>query len=152
MGMGTRCRALLGGHLIMDWPIQMTRGIPFLTARPSEGSGAHGPNWTGGIAKRCPGGQVSPGQVRAASSGRGLVADDLCASGFNKASLCASPLAGLGPLHTRAESHDHEIVRAQKKSVQRSSQHTPKSCSVVTGPQVLWEVVCDRALNQILFQ
>ena len=32
----------------------------------------------------------------------------------------------LGPLHTRAKSRDHEIVRAQKKSVQRLSQDTSK--------------------------
>ena len=32
----------------------------------------------------------------------------------------------LGPLHTRATSHDHGIVRAQKKVVQRPSQHTSK--------------------------
>jgi hypothetical protein len=31
-----------------------------------------------------------------------------------------------GPLHTRAKGRHHEIVRAQKKSVQRPSQHTSK--------------------------
>ena len=30
------------------------------------------------------------------------------------------------PLHTQAKSHDYEIVRAQKKSVQRPSQDTYK--------------------------
>jgi hypothetical protein len=30
------------------------------------------------------------------------------------------------PLHTRAKSYDHEIVREQKKSVQRPSQDTSK--------------------------
>ena len=34
-----------------------------------------------------------------------------------------------GPLHTRAKSRDHKIVRAQKKSVQRPSQHTSKIMS-----------------------
>ena len=32
----------------------------------------------------------------------------------------------LGPLHTRAKSRDHEIVRSQKRRVQRPSQHTSK--------------------------
>ena len=43
----------------------------------------------------------------------------------------------LGPLHARANSHDHEIVRAQKK-VSKGRPKTPlKSCSLVTDPQVL---------------
>ena len=42
----------------------------------------------------------------------------------------------LGPLHTRAKSRDHEIVRAQKK-VFKGRPNTPsKSCGVVTDPQV----------------
>ena len=39
-----------------------------------------------------------------------------------------------------------------KRNVQRPSQHTPKSCRVVMVPQVQCEVICDRALNQMLFQ
>ena len=42
----------------------------------------------------------------------------------------------LGPLHTQAKSHDHEIVRAQKKVFKCRSMTPPKSCSVVTDPQV----------------
>jgi hypothetical protein len=43
-----------------------------------------------------------------------------------------------GPLHTRAKSRDHEIVRAQKKvSKGRPAKSLPpKSCSVVTESQV----------------
>ena len=60
--------------------------------------------------------------------------------------FCKRHLGIKGPLHTQAKSRDHEIVRAQKKSVQRPSQHTlqnhvvwsrtTKSCtgkSYVTG-------------------
>ena len=38
----------------------------------------------------------------------------------------------LGPLHTRAKSRDHEIVRGQKKVAQGRSKAPPNSCSVVT--------------------
>ena len=41
-----------------------------------------------------------------------------------------------GPLHTRAKSHDHEIVRAQKKVSKGRPNTPPKSCSVVMDPQV----------------
>ena len=45
------------------------------------------------------------------------------------------------------------IVRAQKKvSKDHSPNIPPKSCSVVTNPQVWCEGICDWALNQILFQ
>ena len=41
---------------------------------------------------------------------------------------------GLGPLHTRAKSRSHEIVRDQKK-VSKGCPKTPlKSCSMVTNP------------------
>ena len=41
-----------------------------------------------------------------------------------------------GPLHTRAKSRIHEIVRAQKK-VPKGRPNTPlKSCTVVTDPPV----------------
>ena len=42
----------------------------------------------------------------------------------------------LGPLHTRAKSRDHEIVRAQKKVSKARPTTPPTSCSVVTNPQV----------------
>ena len=58
----------------------------------------------------------------------------------------------LGPLHTRAKSHDHEIVRAQKKVSKGRPNTPPKSCSVVTDPQVHCEAVCNRVLNQMLLQ
>jgi hypothetical protein len=38
----------------------------------------------------------------------------------------------LGPLHTRAKSCDHEIVRAPKKVSKGRPNTPPKSCSVVT--------------------
>ena len=57
----------------------------------------------------------------------------------------------LGPLHTRAKSRDHEIVRAQQEVSTGRPNTPPRSCSVVTGPQVYCEVVCGRALNQTLF-
>jgi hypothetical protein len=42
----------------------------------------------------------------------------------------------LGPFHKLAKSRDHEIVKARKK-VSKGRPHTPpKSCSVVTDPQV----------------
>jgi hypothetical protein len=59
---------------------------------------------------------------------------------------------GGGPLHTRAKSRDHEIVRAQKKVSKGHPKTPPKSWSVVTDPQVYCEVMCNRALNQMLFQ
>ena len=57
----------------------------------------------------------------------------------------------LGPLHTWAKSRDHLIVRAQKKVSKGHSKTPPKSCSVVAEPQVYCEVICNRALNQMLF-
>jgi hypothetical protein len=55
-------------------------------------------------------------------------------------------------LHTGAKSRDQEIVSAQKK-VSKGRPNTPrKSCNVVMDPQVLCEVICDQALNQMLFQ
>ena len=41
----------------------------------------------------------------------------------------------LGPLHTRAKSRDHEIVRAQKKMSKGCPKAPPKPCSG-TDPQV----------------
>ena len=41
-----------------------------------------------------------------------------------------------GPLHTQARSRDQEIVRAQKKVSEGRPKSPPKSCSVVTDPQV----------------
>jgi hypothetical protein len=41
-----------------------------------------------------------------------------------------------GPLHTWAKSRDHEIVRAQKKGSKGRPNTPPKSCDVVTDPQV----------------
>jgi hypothetical protein len=58
----------------------------------------------------------------------------------------------LGPLCTRAKSRDHEIVRAQKKVSKGRPKTPPKSYSVVRDPQVYCEAICDRALNQLLFQ
>ena len=46
------------------------------------------------------------------------------------------PAASLGPLHTRAKSRDHKIVRAQKKVPKGRPTTPPKSCSVVTDLQV----------------
>ena len=42
----------------------------------------------------------------------------------------------LRELHTRAKSHDHEIVTAQKKVSKGRPKTPPKSCSVVTDPQI----------------
>ena len=53
--------------------------------------------------------------------------------------------------NTQAKSRDHEIVRAQNK-VSKGRNTPPKSCSVVTNHQVYCEVLCDRALNQMLFR
>jgi hypothetical protein len=49
----------------------------------------------------------------------------------------------LGPLHTQAKSHDFEIVRAQKEVSKGRPKTPPKSYSVVTGPQVSCEVICE---------
>ena len=39
-----------------------------------------------------------------------------------------------------------------KRKVSKGRPNTPpKSCSVVTDPQVQCEVICDRALNQMVF-
>jgi hypothetical protein len=40
-----------------------------------------------------------------------------------------------GPLHTRANNRDHELVRAQKKVSEGCPKTPPKSCRVVTDPQ-----------------
>ena len=56
------------------------------------------------------------------------------------------------PLHTQAKSHDHDITRAQKKVSKGRPNTPPKSCSVVTDPQVQCEAMRDRGLNQMLFQ
>jgi hypothetical protein len=58
----------------------------------------------------------------------------------------------LGPLHTRAKSRDHEIVRAQKKLSKGRSNTPPTSYSAVIDPKVQCEAICDRAFNQMLFQ
>ena len=42
----------------------------------------------------------------------------------------------LGPFHTRTKSRDHEVMRAQKKVSKGRPNTPPKSCSVVTDPQV----------------
>ena len=63
----------------------------------------------------------------------------------------AHPL-NLGPLHTRAKSRDHEMMRAPKK-VPKGHPKTPsKSCRLVMEPRVQCEAIRDRALNQMLFQ
>jgi hypothetical protein len=50
--------------------------------------------------------------------------------------ICGTQISYLGPLHTRAKSHDHKIVRAQKKVSKGRRKTPPKSCSVVTDPQM----------------
>ena len=50
--------------------------------------------------------------------------------------LCCKMAAHLGPLHTRARSSDHEIVRAQMKVSKGRPNTPPELCGVVTGPQV----------------
>ena len=50
------------------------------------------------------------------------------------------------------ESCGHEIVRAQNKVSKGCPKTPPKSCSVVMDPQVYCEVMCEQALNQMLFQ
>jgi hypothetical protein len=42
----------------------------------------------------------------------------------------------LEPLRTQAKSHDHELVRAQKRVSKGRPNTPPHSCSVVTDPQV----------------
>jgi hypothetical protein len=42
----------------------------------------------------------------------------------------------LGPLHTQPKSYDHESVRALKKVSKGCPKTPPKSCSVVTNPQI----------------
>ena len=66
--------------------------------------------------------------------------------------LDSPPLIDLRPLHTQAKSRDHENVRAQEKVSKGCPNTLPKSRSVVTDPQLSCEVICDRALNQMLFQ
>ena len=48
----------------------------------------------------------------------------------------SSKRTNLGPLHTHAKSCDHDIVRAQKKVHEGRPKAPPKSCIVVTNPQV----------------
>ena len=43
---------------------------------------------------------------------------------YKSLNSCRSMHVTLGPHHTQAKSHDHEIVRAQKESVPWPSQHT----------------------------
>jgi hypothetical protein len=57
-----------------------------------------------------------------------------------------------GPLRTQAKSHDHEIVRAQKKCP-RPSQNTSKNHVVWShAPKCSVKVICDWAIKQMLFQ
>ena len=56
------------------------------------------------------------------------------------------------PPHTWAKSHDHEIVTAPQKVSQGRPNTLLESCSMVTGPQVHCEVICDRGFNQMLLQ
>ena len=58
-------------------------------------------------------------------------------------SLGSHQQVSLGPLHTRAKSRDHDIVRAPKKVSQGRPKSPPTSCSVVTDPRVQCEVLCD---------
>ena len=55
------------------------------------------------------------------------------------------------PLYTRAKSRDHDIVRARVRAQNKVSigrpNTPPESCSVVTDPQVLCEVICVQTLN-----
>ena len=57
-----------------------------------------------------------------------------------------------GQFYTRAKSYDHEIVRAQKKVSKGRPESSPKLYSVVTDPKLQCEVICNRTLNQIMFQ
>ena len=54
--------------------------------------------------------------------------------------------------HTQgAKRRDRMIVRAQKKVPEGRPNTPPRSCGVVTDPQVSCGVICDRALNGVLF-
>ena len=55
-------------------------------------------------------------------------------------------------LMAQAKSYDHTIVRAQEKCPKGHPRTLPTSCSVVTGPQVKCEVICNQTLTQMLFQ
>ena len=57
-----------------------------------------------------------------------------------------------GSLHTRAKSHDGDIVRAQKKVSIGRPKTPPNACSVVMDSQVSCEAICDQALNQMPVQ
>ena len=46
------------------------------------------------------------------------------------------PLMQFGPLHTRAKSRDHEIVRAKNKVSKGRPKTPPKSCNVAMDPQM----------------
>ena len=52
----------------------------------------------------------------------------------------------------RAKSRDREIMRAQKKVSKGRPETLSKSWSVVTDLRVKCEVICGRALNQMLFR
>jgi hypothetical protein len=57
--------------------------------------------------------------------------------GINKPFVDIDPIVDTeGPLHTRAKSRDHEIVGAKRKCPMAVPRPPPKSCSVVTDPQV----------------
>ena len=59
--------------------------------------------------------------------------------GTNLKEILGSSMWALRPLHTRAKSRDHEIVRALVRAQKMSKgrpKTPPKSCSVVTDPQV----------------
>jgi hypothetical protein len=71
---------------------------------------------------------------------------------FNPYLQTLDKIRPLGPLHTRAKSLDHEIVRAQKKVPKGHPNPPPKSCSVGHRPSNECEVIRDRALNQMPFQ
>ena len=43
-------------------------------------------------------------------------------------------------------------MRAQKKVFKGRPKTPPKSCNVITNPQVKCEVICNQALNQMVFQ
>ena len=57
----------------------------------------------------------------------------------------------LWPLHTRAKSRDHEIVRAQKKVSKGRPNTPPKSCSVLKDARVSCEVICYRPSTESYF-
>ena len=56
-------------------------------------------------------------------------------NGHGPSVLCVKWLSS-GPLRTQAKSRDHEIVRAQKEVSKGRPNTPPRSCSVVTDPQV----------------